>query len=138
MFLRYIAIVLILSSISMYANDPNDPYPILQRWDKGERAKKREVSTVMMSLSALWKDFLGDKEKGDEVLLKKLEERGTLYWVITEHQKNIDNPNQDKLAFLAKHTLDHHKGLLLLFGNPVMNKPEMVDAILKAFPELEN
>ncbi len=136
MFLRYIAAVLMLSSILVYAN-PIDPYTILQKWNQGERAKKGETSTVMMSLSGLWKDFLGDNKEGDKPLLERLPKRGTLYRVITEDQKNTDNPNQDKLAFFVKQTLQHHRGLLDLFGNPAMNTPETAEAIRKAFPELK-
>ncbi len=130
MFLRYIAVVLMLSSISIYANDPNDPYTILQKWDK-RKAKDGELTIVMAAVvGSLLIDFW--REEG---LSNELPFRGTLYSLINKHQTTDNNPNVDNLKYLEEKTLEHHQRLLTFFRKS-KNKT-LENATLEAFPELK-
>ncbi len=131
MFLRYIAAVLMFSSLSMYAN-PNNSYAILQKWDR-EEAEEGELSVLMEHVNPHpINDFWREKE-----LLKELSQRGTLYDVIGQHKEKTNSPNSRRLNDLSKTTLEHHRNLLYHFRHPVTRNTEVENTILKAFPELE-
>ncbi len=132
MFLRYIVAVLMLSSISVYADNFDKAADILQKWQKREALKGEFSIVIEHVVGHELGDFWREKELPEE-----LPQRGALYRVVTEHTQNSTNPNTDKLKYLLRTTLQHHRDLLKLFGNPKMNKSKIVKEIHKAFPELK-
>ena len=134
MFLRYMASLLLLGSLSSYAMNPTptEGYMVLEGYEKNGETKKLYI--LQQALYRPLNDFWLDEEPVN------FSERGKLLSEVVSRIGTKKDP-QNKLWRLPAQTFRHHSSLLddcyEEECSPFNNPTEVADSIKKAFPGIE-